>query len=440
MINPIIFNAKSPDDAREGLLFMQETVELSKVSEDQEGKIVYFSMNGSSAHFKAGPAQFGPQLNNGYKVHGEVLIAEPLEGCQTFTNGYAMKNKIVFVLRGQCMFIDKVRQAQAFGAVGVIVGDYDNAESVQRPATLFSMSGDGKDDVIIPSVFILAVDAEKIKDLVSEVTLSGSLQDVSSQEQETAVKDEKVLESSDGKLLINQARTELAKNQEKSNEVLTKGGISIESTEESNYIGKGEVFEVKFEDGENFNLVHTEKDGSSILTPIQKSNDKLWLQFLSLLKCSIETVLQYQNPGSSLDMKSTRLTANEVETLSRFSLINDLDDRMKSFDRADLALHVKAAFKSYKGLNAGLNAELTDQIVDTVASLNPKLNWPSEYTDYFVRVLQSLKDSSVSVTGGGLSNIFVDCYISSVDNSNNFKEEMLRFLDQNKHHSRLNEL
>ena len=60
-----------------------------------------------------------------------------------------------------------MRQAQAFGAVGVIVGDYDNAESVQRPATLFSMSGDGKDDVIIPSVFILAVDAEKIKDLVS---------------------------------------------------------------------------------------------------------------------------------------------------------------------------------------------------------------------------------------------------------------------------------
>ena len=36
------------------------------------------------------------------------MIAEPLEGCQTFTNGYAMKNKIVFVLRGQCMFIDKV--------------------------------------------------------------------------------------------------------------------------------------------------------------------------------------------------------------------------------------------------------------------------------------------------------------------------------------------
>lgn len=50
------------------------------------------------------------------------------------------------------MFIDKVRVAQEAGAIGMVV--IDRGSQPDKNALLFTMSGDGVDDVTIPSAFV----------------------------------------------------------------------------------------------------------------------------------------------------------------------------------------------------------------------------------------------------------------------------------------------
>ena len=59
------FQAKTPTDADEGLLFMQEMVELAKsqVLPDSPPQAVYFTaQSGQKVIIQAGPAHFGKQL------------------------------------------------------------------------------------------------------------------------------------------------------------------------------------------------------------------------------------------------------------------------------------------------------------------------------------------------------------------------------------------
>lgn len=66
------FQAKSPEDAEEGLLFMQEMIELSKQQTNQQDtppKMVSFEVDRLNKKLLfAGPAQFGRQLSNGFSV------------------------------------------------------------------------------------------------------------------------------------------------------------------------------------------------------------------------------------------------------------------------------------------------------------------------------------------------------------------------------------
>lgn len=78
--------------------------------------------------------------------------------------------------RGECMFVDKARHMQKAGAVGAIIVDNVVGSSAET-SPMFSMSGDGVDDVFIPTVFLFHQEANQlltsiIKDPTTEVMIS----------------------------------------------------------------------------------------------------------------------------------------------------------------------------------------------------------------------------------------------------------------------------
>ncbi|XP_058801415.1 ER degradation-enhancing alpha-mannosidase-like protein 3 [Phymastichus coffea] len=179
-------NAKSPQDAEEGLLFMQEMVELSKSqSHQQETQPVQLTFIKPNTQQKvtllAGPAQFGWDLRN-KKIAGRVLFAIPTFGCEELRNSEIYKGMIVIVDRGNCMFIDKARILQKAGAIAGIVFDNTPSSSVHN-SPMFAMSGDGKhvDDVTIPFIFLFKAEAKQLLQALVDsrgnlyVTIGGSL-------------------------------------------------------------------------------------------------------------------------------------------------------------------------------------------------------------------------------------------------------------------------
>ena len=65
-------NARSSEDGEEGLMFMQEMIDMSKQQASQPEsppKLVTLKVGDSSKQLQAGPAQFGTDLSGGKKVH-----------------------------------------------------------------------------------------------------------------------------------------------------------------------------------------------------------------------------------------------------------------------------------------------------------------------------------------------------------------------------------
>lgn len=169
--------AASKSDANEGVLFMQEMVELSKTqSLDNIPQCVSFVHNNKTTLLNAGPANFGRILRASEKVNGLVGVANPLRACKPLENSALLEGRIVIVERGECMFVDKARKLEEAGAVGGIIVD-NIADSSSETWPLFAMSGDGKDDVNIPVVFLFTFEAKILIDAATKdpnlnVTLS----------------------------------------------------------------------------------------------------------------------------------------------------------------------------------------------------------------------------------------------------------------------------
>lgn len=105
--------------------------------------------------FAAQAPQFGPSPFD-HQPTGLGAVASPLQACGSLSGDFA--GKIVVLQRGNCAFVDKVRNAQAAGAAGVIV--YNN-----QGDGLIAMAGTAP-DVIIPSIFIGQSDGEALKELI----------------------------------------------------------------------------------------------------------------------------------------------------------------------------------------------------------------------------------------------------------------------------------
>lgn len=173
--------AESPEDAQEGLLFMEEMIELAKQQNQQEQQVrsVSFTLPSTKMRMvlQAGPAQFGKDLGKAAnEVRAPLTLLDPIRGCGELRNGHELRGKIVIMERGECMFVEKARKIQAFGAVGGIVLD-NQAGTNARQSPVFAMSGDGTDDVTIPLVFLFTEDGQLLLNAFKEhpslvVTLS----------------------------------------------------------------------------------------------------------------------------------------------------------------------------------------------------------------------------------------------------------------------------
>jgi hypothetical protein len=95
------------------------------------------------------PAGFGPAATpDNFK--GAVVLADdgsasPTLACGSLVNGSAIAGNIALIDRGACPFVDKVRNAQAAGATGVLIAN--NAAGLQAPG------GEGP-DIVIPTLGI----------------------------------------------------------------------------------------------------------------------------------------------------------------------------------------------------------------------------------------------------------------------------------------------
>ena len=162
-------NAKTPEDGEEGLMFMQEMIEMAKNPQqgtDSPPKQVRFTHQGKEIKLQAGPAQFGKDLK-GYEVSSKVVMANHVRACGgSLQNGDSMWGKIVIVERGDCMFVEKARVLQSLGALGGIV--MDNTEGTAAATSpLFAMSGDGVDDIKIPMVFLFTEEARQLMNVMA---------------------------------------------------------------------------------------------------------------------------------------------------------------------------------------------------------------------------------------------------------------------------------
>lgn len=145
---------------------MAELSKLQSQERDASAQAVFFSFKDANGNERkvsaqAGPAHFGTILNGNKKVTAETVIVQPFKGCSNLNSVDEIKGKIAIMERGDCMFVDKARRAQKAGAVGAII--IDNVPgSTAATSPMFSMSGDGTDDVVIPAVLLFAEDASKL--------------------------------------------------------------------------------------------------------------------------------------------------------------------------------------------------------------------------------------------------------------------------------------
>ena len=91
-------------------------------------------------------------------VTSKVVFVKPFHACTELQNKEALSGKIAIIERGECTFVDKARRAMHAGAKAVIIFDNvpDTSINNQPP---FAMSGDGKDDVKIPTCFLFTNEA-----------------------------------------------------------------------------------------------------------------------------------------------------------------------------------------------------------------------------------------------------------------------------------------
>jgi Zn-dependent metalloprotease len=106
--------------------------------------------------YAAQAASFGPQLTP-TGVSGNLVIASPIRACNAdlpFANGASFPGKIVLVRRGDCTFVEKVKNAQNAGAAAVIV--MNNVAGGPAPM------GGSDPTVTIPSVGITMADGNML--------------------------------------------------------------------------------------------------------------------------------------------------------------------------------------------------------------------------------------------------------------------------------------
>jgi ER degradation enhancer, mannosidase alpha-like 3 len=112
----------------------------------------------------AGPSHFSPDIVN--KVTATTISVNPFQACTDILNKDELIGKIAIIERGECTFVDKARRAMRAGAKAVIIFDNVPDTSIDNQPP-FAMSGDGKDDVKIPTCFLFTQEAIKLRNALT---------------------------------------------------------------------------------------------------------------------------------------------------------------------------------------------------------------------------------------------------------------------------------
>ncbi len=106
--------------------------------------------------YPASEAAFTKPLLTTGPLSGTLAATSPASGCSSLTNPAEIAGKIALVQRGGCTFVNKVKFAEAAGAIGVVI--VDNQES----DVPFSASGSGGPKAGVPGVMIRKVHGDAI--------------------------------------------------------------------------------------------------------------------------------------------------------------------------------------------------------------------------------------------------------------------------------------
>lgn len=150
-------------NVREHASWYLRPVTMLAVTEPAEGAKSFDI--GTAASFGA-PVSTTPMSGKVVRVADAATTEGPstTDGCSAFTNAAAIAGNVAMVDRGSCTYVTKARNAQAAGAVGLIVVDHTRT-TCQPPA----MGGDAT-DITIPVVSIGANDGDALKALLTANT------------------------------------------------------------------------------------------------------------------------------------------------------------------------------------------------------------------------------------------------------------------------------
>ena len=120
---------------------------------------------GLAGNYNAAYADFGPQ---GFSITGDLIVvsdttSNPTEGCDSLVNIAAINGNIALIDRGTCSFSQKVANAQAAGAIGVLICNNVNGT--------LNMGGDAP-AITIPSVMIAKNQCDYIRTQIPTVNVT----------------------------------------------------------------------------------------------------------------------------------------------------------------------------------------------------------------------------------------------------------------------------
>src|SRR5690554_2601416 len=114
-------------------------------------------------------------------VTGDLVVVSagssvPIEGCAALTNAANVAGKIAIVMRGDCPFVDKIRNAENAGAIAVIVINHNNPSNDPAYTPYVNMAGEPNPLFTIPSVFMSYADGQILMNAIQTQTVSVTLQ------------------------------------------------------------------------------------------------------------------------------------------------------------------------------------------------------------------------------------------------------------------------
>jgi len=123
--------------------------------------LIVINQDGTKHLFSHMTASFGPRPGE-YVASGPFIAASPLLACTPLQESSTTRfsGVIVFIPRGDCAFVDKVKNAQDAGAISVVVGDNHNS----NPDYIQMGASDPEEaaKIVIPAVFVAYADAQVI--------------------------------------------------------------------------------------------------------------------------------------------------------------------------------------------------------------------------------------------------------------------------------------